>query len=294
MENTVNPSALLEDVASGDTASVVGGWMQAAWGMLSIERLVSTAVLLAVCLAAVRLVMALLERLAERSRMDARVSRYVLRGARALLYLLTALMAAGSLGVDVTSLIALVSVFGLAVSLAVQDVLSNVAGGMVLLFSKPFTLGDYVATDDSEGEVAEITLTHTKLDTVAGQRVMLPNSKLVAGKITNYTVRGVRRADLAVCASYDDSAEAVRAACLKAVSRAPHVLPDPPPQVVLSAYGESAIEYRVRFWADTANFWDANNTALEELRRAFDEDGVTMTYNHLNVHLVDGKNTKEK
>ena len=171
-------------------------------------------------------------------------------------------------------------------SLAVQDTLSNVAGGMVLLFSKPFSLGDYVATDDGEGEVSEITMTHTKLDTFAGQRVMLPNSKLVAGKIVNYTVRGMRRADLTVCASYGDSPEKVRAACLKAVARREDVLPDPAPQVVLTAYGESAIEYHVRFWAKTEDFWDANNAVLEDLRRAFAEEGVTMTYNHLNVHLV--------
>ena len=294
MENTVDPAALLEDMASGGSASAVGGWMLAAWGMLSMKRVLLTVVLLAALLAASRLVMALLKRLADRSHLDPRLRPYLLRGVKALLYLLAALVAAGSLGVDVTSLIALVSVFGLAVSLAVQDVLSNVAGGMVLLFSKPFSLGDYVDTGEGEGEVAEITLTHIKLDTFSGQRVMLPNSKVVAGKITNYTVRGVRRADLAVSASYDDSTAAVRAACLKAVSRTPHVLPDPAPQVVLTAYRESAIEYRVRFWAETPHFWDANNTALEELRRAFEEDGVTMTYNHLNVHLVDGKNTKEK
>ena len=119
----------------------------------------------------------------------------ILRGLRAFLYLLTALVMAGSLNIDVSSLIALVGVFGLAVSLAVQDVLGNVAGGMVLLFSKPFTLGDYVSTADGEGEVAEITLTHTKLDTPSGQRVMLPNSRLTAGQIVNYTVRGVRRGE---------------------------------------------------------------------------------------------------
>ena len=178
-------------------------------------------------------------------------------------------------------------VFGLAVSLAVQDVLGNVAGGMVLLFSKPFTLGDYVSTADGEGEVAEITLTHTKLDTPAGQRVMLPNSKLTAGQIVNYTVRGVRRADHAIAASYDDGPEAVRRAWLKALERTPGILPDPAPQVVLTAYGESAIEYRVRFWAKTEDYWDAHFRSLEEIRRAFAEDGVTMTYNHLNVHIVE-------
>ena len=287
-------SELIENVTQADPASALDGLLQAGWGKLTVERLLSALLLLLVCLAVVRLLLGMTRRLVGRAALDERIKRYILRGLRAFLYLLTSLVMAGSLNIDVSSLIALVGVFGLAVSLAVQDVLGNVAGGMVLLFSKPFTLGDYVSTADGEGEVAEITLTHIKLDTFSGQRVMLPNSKVVAGKITNYTVRGVRRADLAVSASYDDSTAAVRAACLKAVSRTPHVLPDPAPQVVLTAYGESAIEYRVRFWAETPHFWDANNTALEELRRAFEEDGVTMTYNHLNVHLVDGKNTKEK
>ena len=292
MENTVDTGALLEE--TGDAASLVEGWMKASWGMLSVEKILWAAALLAVCLILIRLVMGLVRRLLSRSSLGERTGRYVQQGVRTLLYVLTALMVAGSLGIDVTSLVALVGVFGLAVSLAVQDVLSNLAGGMVLLFSKPFTLGDYVATEDGEGVVEEITLTHTKLDTVDGQRVMLPNSRLVAGKIVNYSVRGVRRADLAVSASYDDSAGAVRASCLRALSRVPGILEEPPPQVVVSAYGESAVAYRVRFWASTEVFWDAHNAALEEVRACFKEDGITMTYNHLNVHLVDEKNTKEK
>lgn len=292
MENTVDTGALLEE--TGGAASLVEGWMKASWGMLSVEKILWAAALLAVCLILIRLVMGLVRRLLSRSSLEERTGRYVQQGVRTLLYVLTALMVAGSLGIDVTSLVALVGVFGLAVSLAVQDVLSNLAGGMVLLFSKPFTLGDYVATEDGEGVVEEITLTHTKLDTVDGQRVMLPNSRLVAGKIVNYSVRGVRRADLAVSASYDDSAGAVRASCLRALSRVSGILEDPPPQVVVSAYGESAVAYRVRFWASAEVFWDAHNAALEELRTCFGEDGITMTYNHLNVHLVDEKNTKEK
>lgn len=274
-------------------ASALGEWLKAGWGKLTVGSALSALALLLVCLAAAKLLLGLAGKLLGRSAMDERVRRYILKGVKALLYVLTALIVAGSLGVDVTSLIAVVSVFGLAVSLAVQDVLSNVAGGMVLLFSKPFTLGDYVSTADGEGEVAEITLTHTKLDTPSGQRVMLPNSKLMAGQIVNYTVRGVRRVDHAVTASYDDEPEAVRAACLKALSRTPNILPDPAPQVVLTAYGESSIEYHVRFWAKTENYWDAHFRSLEEIRKAFSEDGVTMTYNHLNVHIVEN-NTKEK
>ncbi len=268
--------------------------MQASWGKLTLERLLYALLLLVVCLIAIRLVMTLVRRLSARTSLDERVRKYIFSGIRTLLYILTALMVAASLGIDVTSLIALVSVFGLAVSLAVQDVLSNVAGGLVLLFSKPFTLGDYVETADGEGTVAEISLTHTKLDTFGGQQVMLPNSKLADGKIVNYTSRGVRRVDHAVTASYDDSTGAVRAACLKAVARTPGVLEDPAPAVVVTNYGESAVEYHVRFWARTEDFWDANSASLEEIRRAFEEDGVTMTYNHLNVHIVGKNQSKEK
>ncbi len=279
-------SELIENVTQADPASALDGLLQAGWGKLTVGRLLSALLLLLVCLAVVRLLLGMTRRLVGRAALDERIKRYILRGLRAFLYLLTALVMAGSLNIDVSSLIALVGVFGLAVSLAVQDVLGNVAGGMVLLFSKPFTLGDYVSTADGEGEVAEITLTHTKLDTPAGQRVMLPNSKLTAGQIVNYTVRGVRRADHAVSASYDDAPEAVRSACLKALSRTPNILPDPAPQVVLTAYGESSIEYRVRFWAKTEDYWDAHFRSLEEIHRAFAEDGVTMTYNHLNVHIL--------
>lgn len=279
-------SELIENVTQADPASALDGLLQAGWGKLTVGRLLSALLLLLVCLAVVRLLLGMTRRLVGRAALDERIKRYILRGVRAFLYLLTALVMAGSLNIDVSSLIALVGVFGLAVSLAVQDVLGNVAGGMVLLFSKPFTLGDYVSTADGEGEVAEITLTHTKLDTPAGQRVMLPNSKLMAGQIVNYTVRGVRRADHAVSASYDDAPEAVRSACLKALSRTPNILPDPAPQVVLTAYGESSIEYHVRFWAKTEDYWDAHFRSLEEIHRAFAEDGVTMTYNHLNVHIL--------
>ena len=267
--------------------------MQKSWGKMTLEQLITTLVILVACLVAVRLVMALTRRLTGRSKMDERVRRYILGGVKAVLYMVTILIVAQSLGIPVTSLIALVSVFGLAVSLAIQDVLSNVAGGMVILFSKPFTIGDYVETSDGEGTVAEISLTHTKLDTYGGQRVMLPNKAVVAGKIINYSARGIRRVDHAITASYDDATEAVRAACLRAVSRTPHVLEDPAPAAVLTAYKESAVEYHVRFWADIDHFWDAYSFSLEEIRRCFAEDGLTMTYNHLNVHIVENT-TKEK
>ena len=261
--------------------------LKKSWGKLTVENAISSLLLLAVCLVVVKVIMALLGKVLGRTSMDERMRRLVMRLIRTLLYIVTVLMVAASLGVDVTSLVALVSVFGLAVSLAVQDALSNVASGMVILFSKPFSLGDYVAAGGGEGTVEEIGLTHTKINTYDGLRIMLPNSEIAAGKIVNYTVLGKRRVTHSISASYDDKPEAVMAACRRAIGRTPGVLEDPAPQVVLSQYGESAIEYQLRFWAPADSYWDVYFASLEQVGRCFAEDGVTMTYNHLNVHIVE-------
>lgn len=256
-------------------------------GALTLQSLLSALLCLVVCLAAIRVVMAVVKRVLHRTRLDEKVEGYIAKGVKCLLYVLMVVIVADSLGIPVTSLIALISVFGLAVSLAVQDVLANVAGGIVIIFSHPFSIGDYVSTGDSEGTVDEISLTHTKLNTVDGLRIMLPNSKLVAGKIVNYTACGVRRVNHVVTASYESAVSDVRRACLKAVERTPGVLSDPDPVVVVTRYGDSSVEYALRFWVKVDDYWDAHNTSLEELRRCFDEAGVTMTYNHLNIHIVE-------
>ena len=266
--------------------------MSTSLGSLTLIDLLDSTMILIVCLIAIRIVMAPVKRFLGKTKLDERVRKYIAATIKTLLHVLTVLIVADSLGIPVTSLIALVGVFGLAVSLAVQDVLSNVAGGMVILFSRPFSLGDYVSTDDGEGTVVEIGLTHTKLDTAGGQRIMLPNSKLVAGKIINYTTRGVRRVNHVVSASYDSATESVRRACLRAVERTAGVLADPAPVVVVTNYGDSAVEYNVRFWTNTDDYWDAHNGSLEELRRCFDEEGVIMTYNHLNVHILNKTDEK--
>ena len=260
----------------------------------TMERVLQALVLALICLIIIRVVTRLAARVFSHPRFDQRVRQYALTALKVLLYIITAMIVADSLGIPMTSLVALFSVLGLAVSLAVQDVLSNVAGGLVILFSKPFQIGDYVETDACAGTVASIDLIHTKLDTVDGQRVMVPNSILSDSKITNYTQLGTRRIDHTVTASYDDAIPAVRAACLRAVAMTPDLLDSPAPQVVVSAYGESAIEYHVRCWSRVETYWNAHAALLENIKTCFDDAGVTMTYNHLNVHIVENVTEKEK
>lgn len=252
-------------------------------GNISLGTLLGALLTLVICLVAVRLLTALLRRVLAQTHMDARVQKYLVRTVQLVLWVVTVLITADQLGIPVTSLVALLSVL----SLAVQNVLANVAGGLVLLVTKPFAVGDYVDTPCGAGTVKELTLTYTYLDTPDGLRIAAPNSSLSAGKITNYTTLGTRRIQHSVSASYDAPVQTVRQALLDAVARTPGLLESPGPEVYVNAYGESGIEYIVRSWARTADYWTAYYALLENIKAAFDEKSVEMPYNHLNVHIVD-------
>ena len=257
------------------------------FGNLTWESVLGALLTLLLCLVAQKLVMTLVRKLLDRPNIDSRVRRYTLSGIRALLWILTVLILADSLGIPVTSLVALLSVFSLAASLAVQSVLANIAGGIVIMLNKPFKEGDYIETSSGAGTVQDITLNYTYLATFDGQRVVVPNSTISADRVINYTVQGQRRAVIQVTASYDAPTETVRQACFRAIEQCGKILSDPAPQVLLSNYLDSSIEYSIRVWCKPEDYGDVYFPLLAALREAFAEAGVEMTYNHLNVHLVD-------
>ena len=256
-------------------------------GPLTLDSVLVALFTLLLCLVAIKLVMSIFRKLLTRSSIDESVRRYTLGAIRVVLWIITILIVADSLGIPVTSLVALLSVFSLAVSLAVQNVLSNIAGGIVLMLNKPFKEGDFVETSSGIGTVQDITLNYTYLETPDGQRVVVPNSTLSADRIINYTALGRRRVVVKVTASYDAPTATVRQACLLAVARTALVLEDPAPEVLLTNYGESSIEYTVRVWCLSADYGAVLFPLTENLRDAFDEHGVEMTYNHLNIHILD-------
>ncbi|MBE6918250.1 MAG: mechanosensitive ion channel family protein [Ruminococcaceae bacterium] len=256
-------------------------------GSLTLAGVLGAVVTLIICLITIKIVMSIFRKLLTRPSIDERVRGYALGGIRTVLWIIAILIVADSLGIPVTSLVAMLSVFTLAVSLAVQSVLSNIAGGIVILLNKPFKEGDYVDTPNGAGTVAKMTLSYTYLDTPDNLRVVIPNSALSAGKVVNYTALGKRRVDHTITASYDASVEDVRRACLEAVARTAKVMADPAPVVLVASYGESSISYYVRMWCDCADYWDVYFESLENIRACFAESSVEMTYNHLNVHIVE-------
>ena len=255
-------------------------------GSISLEKILSAAVTAVICLVVIRLVMRLADRLLSRTRLDERIRKYTLSALRCVLWVVAVISVVESLGIPTSSLVAMLSVVSLAFSLAAESVLSNMAGGLVILVNKPFNIGDFVESGNISGTVAEITLNYTKLDTVDGRRVLLPNKELSAGKIVNYTTLGRRRVEHKVTASYDDAPETVVRALLDAAAATGGILTDPAPAAQVESYGESAIEYSIRCWTKTEDYWPVYYALLAAVKTAFDGAGVTMTYNHLNVHLV--------
>ena len=264
--------------------------LETSLGGYSLSRILSAVLTLLVCLIVSRLLLKLAKRLLDRSKkLTARLRQIVLTSAKVVLYLLTGIITAEALGLNTSSLTALVSVLTLGVTLAAEDILGNVAGGLVILTSHPFNIGDDIEVADTVGTVREITLNHTKIETPDGQFVMQPNKELSSSRIINYTAMGRRRVVRTVTASYDAPTETVKAACRRALEMTENLLEDPAPTVYLTAYKESSIEYTVYCWATPDNWWGAYLALGEHLRDAFQEYGVEMTYDHLNVHIVENR-----
>ena len=172
----------------------------------------------------IRFLSKMVERMVERSKLANAAKVYISSALRIFLWLLLGLMLAETLGIKATSIIAMLSVAGLAVSLALQNTLANLAGGLVLLVTKPFTLGDYVEADGISGTIAAINMVYTTFVTPDNREIFIPNSQLSAAKIINYNVLGKRRMDLKFTASYDAPTAQVRAALQESIAKFPQVL----------------------------------------------------------------------
>mgnify|MGYP000706602219 CR=1 FL=1 len=194
---------------------------------LTLQKLVPVILIVVIGLLLVKLLLKLFDRVLERSRLERTMFSFLRAVMRALLYTILVLVAASSLGVDVTSLVAILSVVSLAISLAVQNALSNVVGSVTLLTTHPFHVGDFVEIGSDSGTVEEISVSYTKLATVDGKRIYIPNSDAASARICNYSVEGRRRVDLYIGVSYDAPAEKVREALLAAAQH-PKALQDPP------------------------------------------------------------------
>ena len=258
-------------------------WFSGA-GSHFLDNTIRAVLTLVVGILLIKAVLRLLKRALEKTRLEKAAYGLILSLTKIGLYLLLGLSLAAGLGIDVTGFVALASVLTLAVSLALQNMLTNVLGGFALLTTHPFHSGDFVDIGDQSGTVTAIDMTYTRLMTPDNKVVCIPNSTVMSATVVNYSAGGIRRAELKISAGYDAPTQKVIDALVLAAT-VDNALLEPAPFAAVESYGDNAIQYILRFWAKTPEYWDVYFQVNQRVKTVFDEQGIQMTYPHLNVHL---------
>lgn len=252
-------------------------------GSLSLATLLAAALVFFICLIVIRVIERIIAKITSKSKLEKGLKSFISSVITVVLWAIAVVMIAGTLGIPTASLVALLSVAGLALSLSIQGIISNLFSGATILATKPFISGDFVEFGGVSGTVEEIGLFHTQLLTVDNRRIFVPNSDVTAAKIINYSNQPLRRVDLTFSAAYDCPTESVKNALFAAARAIPAVLDEPGAEVYLSAYKDSNIEYVMRAWVKSADYWPTYYELNEKVREKFDEYGVYPSYPQVKV-----------
>lgn len=258
-----------------------------------LPELIFAVIFLAVGYFLVKQVMRFLRRAFERSNMDGIMASFVRSVIKIILYVLLVVIALSILDVPMDSIVAVIASAGVAVGLALKDSLSNLAGGFIILFSKPMKEGDTVEVDGVIGKIEAITILYTRIVTPDNKTVFIPNGVVSSDKIINYTDKELRRVDLLFGISYENDIDTARAVIMDVVKTAPEALHDPAPEVFVSSHDESAVTLRLQVWTKSENYWPLHYRLLEDVKKAFDRKGISIPYPQVNVHFSENAGKSE-
>lgn len=258
-----------------------------ALGNLNINKIISAIIIAVLLILSVKLIMNIVNKLIAKLNIDETLKKFIKKTIKFILYFVSILIVSDSIGIPITSLLALFSVLGLAASLAVQGFLTNIAGGVSILASKPFFAGDYVEIGGVSGSVREIGLIHTKLSTPDNKIIYVPNSEISSSKIINYSSEDKRLVVLNITASYDSKIDDVKSALIGAINDTKEIIDKDKAIIGVLNFNSSNIEYVVKAWVDTSNYWNGYYALNENIKASFDKNNIQMTYDHINVHMMD-------
>lgn len=193
--------------------------------------------------------------------------------------------AINQLGIQTTSFIAVIGAAGLAIGLALQGSLANFAAGFLLIFFRPFRVGDYIEGAGVEGIVEEIQVFVTKLTTMDNKAVIIPNAKLTGDNIINYSTKGTRRIDLVIGVSYGADLSQTKDALMAVLKEDDRILKDPEPKVAVCELADSSVNFVVRPWVKVADYWNVYFDVTENVKRRLDADGISIPFPQRDVHL---------
>lgn len=269
-------------------SDVVGSFLNKAYQYISTNFIGIINALLIVVLgyAVTKLLCTIVKKILKKTKIPAVAHSIFLTLIKIALYALVILIAAASLGIDITGAVAIVSVVSLAISLAVQDTLKNFTGGMQIITTKPFNTGDYVTVDGSttaSGTVREIGVVYTRLVTPDNRHVYIPNSQMATATITNFSAENKRRLDLTFSISYESDIEKAKRIIEDTIENNLYVLHNEDRIVRVSMLSASSVDIAVRVWVHRDNYWQLNYDMLEQIKAEFDKEGITIPYPQLVV-----------
>ena len=250
------------------------------------QRIILFIAVLIVGLIVIKLATSLFRKAMNKSKLHGTAGNFLTTLVKTALIALYVIILLSMLGVDTTSLVAIFSVLTLAISLAVQGVISNLASGIMLVVTKPFEEGDFVDIGGTSGIVQKINITCTKLKTGDNKVITIPNSSVTAAIVTNYSANETRRLDLTFSVAYGSNVEQVKALILGVIAKHEEILKDPAPMVRLTEHGASSLDFVTRVWVLQADYWNVNFDLKEEVLAELEANNISIPFPQMDVHVV--------
>lgn len=221
--------------------------------------------------------------------LDSSLANFLVNILKVMLYSFIFISVAIYIGVPATSFMAVLTSAGVAIGLALQGSLSNLAGGIMIIAFRPFRIGDFIEGNGYSGTVEDISIFYTKIVTPDNKSVLLPNGGLSNAAIVNYSAKELRRVDVPLCVAYDTDINEVRKLVLDIANKNELVLKDPAAVVVLSSKGESSLNFTLRVWCKNSDYWNVMGSLSEATKYAFDENGIVIPFPQMDVHIINDK-----
>lgn len=227
----------------------------------------------------------LIRKIMQKRELDATLIGFISSIVYAAILAFVVIAALSKLGIQTASFVAILGAAGLAIGLALQGSLSNFASGVLMIIFKPFKGGDFVSAGGCEGSIEEVGIFTTSILTIDNKRIIVPNSKIMGDNITNYSAKEIRRVDLVAGVSYEDDVDNVKDLLLKILAEDDRILKDPPPFVGLLEMADSSVNFTVRSWVKTEDYWNVFFATNEKIKKTFDAENISIPYPQLDVHM---------
>ena len=237
----------------------------------------------------VKLILRLITVALEKSKVEDTVRIFVTNLLNTLLMILVFIAAINQLGIETTSIIAVLGAAGLAIGLALQGSLSNFAAGILIVIYRPYKVGDYIEAGNHAGTVKDIQIFSTVLKTPDNKIVVVPNGSIMNGSIVNYSDQDTRRVDLIISCSYEDDIDKVRSVLEDILKKEKRILKDPKPQIAVSELADSSVNFIFRPWVKRTDYLPVYYSLLEEVKKRFDKEGISIPYPQSDVHIHNHK-----